>query len=278
MPAEEELTGSATTAEDEESESRRRGWVPWIVLVIVLAVVAWLIWTYSDFGKAPDQADKGGKVATQTAIVPDVVGMTKERAARALQDAGFSVDYETSYDAVADPGTVAVQDPPAGERALKGMSVLISVAGRVGGSTGAGGGAFDGGVQVPDVVGLTQQQAEQTLKASGYPVNVSTVYSAEPQGVVFEQSPGGNAAADPGTTVYVTISLGKTPASNVTVPDVIGMTQAEAEAAVTAAGLTPRANFQPRSTGVGRVYQQSPAPGTVVTEKRLVFLLIAVQR
>ncbi|TLM97533.1 MAG: PASTA domain-containing protein [Actinobacteria bacterium] len=278
MSPEDRLNETAATTDENEDSERRRGWVPWVVLLAVLALVAWLIWTYSDLGKAPDQADKGGVVAEQTAVVPDVVGMSRARAVRTLEAAGFSADTETSYDALAEPGTVAAQDPPAGQRVLKGMSVLVSVASRIGTGGGAATGEFDSRVQVPDVIGLTEQQANQTLSSNGYPMNVNKVYSAsEPQGVVFEQNPGPNEPADPGTAVDITISLGSAPASNVKVPDVVGMSQEDAEAAVRAAGLEPRPNYQPRTSGIGKVYQQSPEAGELAQEGRFVFLLVAVR-
>src|SRR4029077_3457323 len=63
-------------------------------------------------------------------------------------------------------------------------------------------------VAVPSVVGQQQSQAEATLQAKGFNVNVkSDSTSSLPAGQVISQSPSGGTAA-PGATIPITVSGG----------------------------------------------------------------------
>lgn len=68
-------------------------------------------------------------------------------------------------------------------------------------------------------------------------------------------------------------SSGPAQAQTAKVPDLIGMGVDDAEAKVESLGLTPRLMFQPKKESTGRVYEQSPAPGTKVDEGTKVFML-----
>ena len=92
-------------------------------------------------------------------------------------------------------------------------------------------------VLVPGTVGLIQVEAETLVVESGLTVGtISTVNSnTVPLGRVISQSPQAGGAVLHGTSVNLVVSLGPV---MVTVPDVVGMTQANAEAAITSANLT----------------------------------------
>lgn len=263
--------------EDAEAR-RRRGWLPALVLAIAVAIIAWLIWTYSDFGRAPDQADVGGAVA-ETAKVPDVIGMTRAEAMAALEAAGFAVEVEISYDTLADAGSVVSQEPGAGSEVGAGSTVFIGVAeGVVLGGEGDEAGREATAVPVPDVIGMSQSQATSALRVNGFGVSVSELYTEQqPEGLVFEQTPTGGSAADPGTVVGILVSLGRSPGADTTAPNVIGLTQAEAEERIAAAGLEPRVMKQPKRDRIGRVYQQQPAGGTAVKSGSYMFILVGAR-
>jgi penicillin-binding protein 1A len=63
-------------------------------------------------------------------------------------------------------------------------------------------------VSVPSVVGLTQQEARQTLESYGFPVSVTTQETpGTDPGTVLAESPSGGSTALQGTTVSITVSV-----------------------------------------------------------------------
>src|SRR5206468_10363171 len=86
------------------------------------------------------------------------------------------------------------------------------------------------------VIGLTQAAA--TTQITGAGLSVGTVTSANsttvPAGSVISQNPTGGTMVAPGSAVNLVISLGATQTS---VPSVVGLLQAAAQAAIVNAGL-----------------------------------------
>jgi beta-lactam-binding protein with PASTA domain len=112
---------------------------------------------------------------------------------------------------------------------------------------------------------LTQANAESAIVAAGLTVGAVTTATSDtvPAGVVISQTPGGGTEVSQGSAVALSVSSG--PAS-VTVPNVVGLTQANAESAIVAAGLTVGAvttatsDFLRRSAGhivLGRASNQN---------------------
>ncbi|MBI2876791.1 MAG: PASTA domain-containing protein, partial [Candidatus Tectomicrobia bacterium] len=131
-------------------------------------------------------------------------------------------------------------------------------------------------VTVPDVVGLTQEAAESALAAVGLTVGtISSAYSATvPTGRVISQSPPAGSSIVEGSPVDLIVSLGP---RMVAVPDVVGMAQAAAEAALEAAGLTAGTISLAYSATVptGQVIGQSPIAGTSIAEGSPVDLVVS---
>jgi serine/threonine-protein kinase len=107
-------------------------------------------------------------------------------------------------------------------------------------------------VAVPYVVGLKEQLAVQHIKDKGLKVRVLRGFNQTfGAGTVISQSPDGGEKTDKGNAVRITVSRGKAKA---VVPDVVGKTQAEAVASLTAAHL---------KVAVGHVYSRSAPTDTV---------------
>jgi serine/threonine-protein kinase len=107
-------------------------------------------------------------------------------------------------------------------------------------------------------VGQPQNQAEATLQAKGFKVDVKTdATSSSPAGQVISQSPSGG-TAPPNSTVTITVSGGA-----VSVPPVVGDSQATASQILTNAGF--QVNVQqgsgPAQYANGTVFSQQPANG-----------------
>ncbi len=119
--------------------------------------------------------------------------------------------------------------------------------------------AFASTIVVPDVVGEGRIQAQRTLLFAGLRVGSRTeVYHASvPFGYIISQNPIAGATVTSGTAVNIEISLG---VPNSDIPNVVGMTQADAEAAIVAAGLVVRWVFNQHDPVVpaGHVISQSP--------------------
>jgi beta-lactam-binding protein with PASTA domain/predicted Ser/Thr protein kinase len=125
--------------------------------------------------------------------VPDVAGQSANEASNTLGRAGFTVQIqEEPSDDVAE-GQVTRTDPPAGTPLPDGSAVTVFVSS--GPST----------AEVPDVVGLDQDEATRALQDAGFRVDVQTQTVDDPNddGVVIEQNPTGR--AEPGSVVTITV-------------------------------------------------------------------------
>lgn len=140
--------------------------------------------------------------------VTDVTGQTLEDATAALEKLGFTVtEVKAPSDTVAID-TVISTDPPAGDTALKGSSIELTV------STGPS------EVAVPTLLGLTESQAKDALTKAGLALGTITQGTSPsvPLGKVIQSTPQVGTYASSGSTVDLIISNGK-----VEVPDVSSM-------------------------------------------------------
>ena len=127
------------------------------------------------------------------------------------------------------------------------------------------GGAFGGGVAVPDLRGLTLDEARTTLSDVGLELGALTTGQGEPgtvEGTVIGQSPEAGAERDEGSTVDLVLAG----TAEVVMPDLVGLSQADAEAAVRAAGLIVERVSSVYSNDVpaGSVADQTPLAGSKV--------------
>jgi beta-lactam-binding protein with PASTA domain len=175
------------------------------------------------------RAEKGSTISvtvvgTQVADVPNIVGQGRDVAQSALQRAGFQVAVEESESSLDAKGIVTGQDPQGGSSVETGSQVTITVG--TGPST----------VKVPSVYGNTPDQATGIL--ADYELELGTVskdYTSEvAEGQIFYQDPAQGESIEPGSSVAVTVSLGP---QQVEVPEVFGLTLAEAEDVVANAGF-----------------------------------------
>ena len=116
-------------------------------------------------------------------------------------------------------------------------------------------------VNVPDVTGLTESAADAALAAAGLVKGTVTEEHSDTvaQGAVIRQSPAADTAVDPGASVNLTVSLGPA-AVMVRVPDVTGLTQTGAQAALTDAGLTTGTVTTAHSADVAAAAVTAAAP------------------
>ncbi|MEW2308631.1 Stk1 family PASTA domain-containing Ser/Thr kinase [Streptomyces sp. NPDC006864] len=156
--------------------------------------------------------------------VPDVAGASLADARRTLKKVGLvpgMVTREFSEDVAR--GEVIGTDPRAGTDRRPDTAVALVV------SKGAP-------VDVPDVTGLSAEEATAELEAEGLKAEVlpGRVHSPEAAGEVTEQSPGEGTEAAEGDTIQLTLSKGP---RMVDVPDVTGRDVDEARSTLEEAGF-----------------------------------------
>ena len=135
----------------------------------------------------------------ETVTVPQVTGYTDTAAIGMLTDAGldYNREYENS-DTVAE-GTVIRQSPESGASVAGGTKVTIVVSqGRQ-------------SVAVPDLKNMTESEARKALEEKGLQCGtVNSDYSdTVEEGKVIDQSEAAGKTVYSGTTVNITVSLGK---------------------------------------------------------------------
>ena len=134
-------------------------------------------------------------------------------------------------------------------------------------------------VSVPNVVGMTQAAAQTSITDAGLKVGtVTEAFSdAMAAGHVISQDPAAGAVADKGSSVNLVVSKGPE-VTLVSVPNVVGMAQAAAQAAITNAGLVPGSVAEVFSDAVpqGGVISEDPAAGTSVAAGSAVNLVAVV--
>lgn len=131
----------------------------------------------------------------QTIKVPDVYNMSESMAVSTLKAEGLKPVIVEMPDENYDAGNVIRTSPAKSTSVYKGAEVTVYV------STGAPT-VF---VDLPDVVGLTQEKATQRLESEGLNVNAEPIDSNKPKGIVVSQNPTPTASKQVGKGTEVTI-------------------------------------------------------------------------
>lgn len=127
--------------------------------------------------------------------------------------------------------------------------------------------------EVPDVVGLGEEEARATLEGEGFEVEASeTGSSAEDEGTVLRQSVGAGERAEEGSTVE--ISVGSGPAT-VEAPNLVYESEAPAQLAEADLELGSVSYSPSNTVAAGVVISQTPAAGTEVEEGTSVDIVVS---
>jgi serine/threonine-protein kinase len=239
----------------DERRGRHR-WVPWLIgaIVVVAAIVV-----------AAMMLSNGG--GGNTAFIPSVAGESHALADQQIKAAGFVPSDQGKNSDTVPSGNVISTNPPEGNSAAKGSTVVVYVS------------EGQAKVAVPAIsAGEPLNNAEQAVTSAGLtPVVVSDTNSTQPQGTIDHTDPPAGTQVAPSSQVKLFVSGGGT-----SVPSVIGESQQQAEQALKSAGFTPNVVQQdaPSSSqqqlSQGEVWNQSPASGT--TEPHGTQITIFVQQ
>ena len=239
---------SATSLAEMPKKKRSLLWL-WILLVVLVVAaigVAGYLWY------------------NRTGTVPNVVGLTQTEATTAIESAGFKVGAvgTTQTISAAEVGKVVTQTPePNGEvRLNSGIDIVVSGGQKL--------------IEVPNVVGKPQADAEKALKDAGFTSQATQAFSNDvPKGDVISQAPAAGQKVPAETSIGLTISQG---VQNVTVPAVNGQSKSQAEGTLKSAGLGSQAAEDPSTTvPKGDVIIQYPAAGTSVAPGTIVGLIVS---
>ena len=113
-----------------------------------------------------------------------------------------------------------------------------------------------GGKVVPDVVGMTQADATNTLESKGFSVRATQVKSDETEGIVLLMDPSQGSRTAEGGEVVIHISTSRS------IPSIVGVQKSDAEAALAAEGFNNVTYTTERSDEEeGTVLSVDPAEG-----------------
>ena len=221
------------------SDSRKRGSRGLTALAIVLSLGVVGVagaFTYDYFANSS---------STATNAIPNVEGLPQQEALAELQAAGFVVSIVEEASADVAEGLVIRTNPSVGSEIRQGATVTITV------STGRE------MINIPDVSGMTLEDAARTLEEMGLVLNqnVREENSDDVEsGLVIDQNPEAGQEVVVGSSVSLTMSSG---AESIRVPNLTGMNWSQAEQNLISMGFNPTATYVDSQQPEGEVLSVS---------------------
>lgn len=242
------------------------GIVTAVIIVIVIIYLALSVAGVFKFGgkknsesqqtESQTQTESESESETQTETegqMIDIRGMSVEDAQKAVDRLKLDLTvfaFETKQSDEKD-GTILDQDVKAGDTVKRGSQINVVIAGK--------GDSTSEMVKIPSVIGKTKSSAKSTLESAGFSVTFEygDYNNSVAADVVTAQSPSAKNQAAKGSTVTVTLSPGQKP---ITVPNVVGASQSQAESALAGAGL--------KYTYADSQYSDTVAVGNVISQTK----------
>lgn len=242
------------------------GIVTAVIIVIVIIYLALSVAGVFKFGgkknsesqqtESQTQTESESESETQTETegqMIDIRGMSVEDAQKAVDRLKLDLTvfaFETKQSDEKD-GTILEQDVKAGDTVKRGSQINVVIAGK--------GDSTSEMVKIPSVIGKTKSSAKSTLESAGFSVTFEygDYNNSVAADVVTAQSPSAKKQAAKGSTVTVTLSPGQKP---ITVPNVVGASQSQAESALAGAGL--------KYTYADSQYSDTVAAGNVISQTK----------
>lgn len=229
-------------------ETQPEGWMAklsrlpqkYILLGAFIVFLLAFVWAFLSFGNFWSNA---------TVDVPNVVGKQVIVAKHILEDNHLRVSVSEVSNPDVPAGQVISQSPEANEQVKEQRTVHLVVSKGV------------GDITMPDITGMTLDQARTRLKSLGLVIGKITTASddSKEDGVILMQSPPGDSKVTKGATVDVTVNRVKS--KKVELPNLVGMTVKDAKDALTSLGLNVGA-ISGAGDDTAVITQQSPEAGT----------------
>lgn len=242
------------------------GIVTAVIIVIVIIYLALSVAGVFKFGgkknsesqqtESQTQTESESESETQTETegqMIDIRGMSVEDAQKAVDRLKLDLTvfvFETKQSDGKD-GTILEQDVKAGDTVKRGSQINVVIAGK--------GDSTSEMVKIPSVIGKTKSSAKSTLESAGFSVTFEygDYNDSVAADVVTAQSPSAKKQAAKGSTVTVTLSPGQKP---ITVPNVVGASQSQAESALAGAGF--------KYTYADSQYSDTVPAGSVISQTK----------
>ncbi|MHB8177702.1 MAG: Stk1 family PASTA domain-containing Ser/Thr kinase [Vulcanimicrobiaceae bacterium] len=194
-------------------------------------------------------------------LMPNLVELSLAKAQSVAQKDGFSLVVAGQQPSTGAPaGTILSQDVMPGvpvSRSGTTVHVVVSAA------------AAGPPATIPDVGGRPLNSALGALSAAGFVPDVTYSVQADENGTIVGETPAGGTQAPTGSTVGVVLSV---PGA---VPDTEGMSVADAQARLQAAGYTPGPLQYTTKVGAdGKVVGTDPEVGTTLAPGSAVTLIV----
>jgi len=186
---------------------------------------------------------------TNEVAVPNVRGKTLTDARETLTSTRLNTQVKRTFDNSVPEGTVVGFLPVTGTLVPPGSSVTLLVSA----------GTLDTAIEVPRVIGLTEDAARSALEQMGFnPVFYHAYSSRGEVDYVVAQTPGGANTVAPGSPVLVMISMGNS-TSGLAVPDITEQDRASASRAIESSGFLPEGfGIIDDNVAAGAVISQMP--------------------
>jgi serine/threonine-protein kinase len=235
-------------------KSRRRAWTAVVVVLVLLVLAGGAFWVYSTVNQKP--------APPALVAVPQVAGMSEASALQTLYGANLSPESNHVPDDKVPKGMVISTDPGVGSQVAPKSQVMLNVSdGPVSATVPAG------------LSGLTEAAARDLLRQAGLVGGSSTLANSAtvPAGSVISTKPASGAVVGVGSTVDLVVSTGK-----VAVPQLVGLSQADAEALLKANGLAIAVTEQENSQVTpGKVTSQGDAFNSLVEQGKTISVIVA---
>lgn len=192
---------------------------------------------------------------TLPTVPKGLVGSKLRDAALSILNNSLSYTVEEEY-SDKEKGTIIRTSPTEGTELSEGGSVRLTVSA----------GQREVFIDVPSLIGLTESEALLRLSSSRLTTGeITYVRSDKPMGSVISQSPSAHSQIKEGEAVSFTVSAGES-FNTQFVPDLYGLSIAEAEKRLYSVGLTVSAVYSVATAAPkGTVIYQSPLPNTAIT-------------
>ena len=242
------LSPGGTQPPPQRPQGPRRSALPWLLVLILLiasAAVGYVVYK---------QLSGGG------VTVPTLSGSCQHAKAQ-LAAVGLKGNCQDKQSPADKENQVIGSDPSFGSSADKGSTVTIFV------------GAGPNTITVPDVHGMSLQDAQQLLTEKGFEFDRTTLPVNAPKvtvGNVVGTIPGAGEQVPRGTVIQIQVATG-----NVVVPDVAGLDCKAATAKMKQKTLVATCQDSPSDQPQGQAFDSSPKAGTLAAQNSTVTILIS---
>ncbi|MGL4875676.1 MAG: Stk1 family PASTA domain-containing Ser/Thr kinase [Clostridium sp.] len=246
--------------EEEKSKSKEKKTTKKLLIGIAIAVVIIVIGAGTMFMALNSKP----KEKIQNVKVSNIIGMTQAEAETALQKDGLVAQFKEVEDQ-SKAGTVLSCNPSVGAEVQKGSTIQVTIS------------KGEAGITIPDVNGLSKNDAINQLKGLGFSTILTSQENSDtvPKGDVIAVTPQVGATVEKTTPINLTISMGPKIVKQ-TIPNVVGMSQSQAEESLSNVNLSPKVVTQPtdNQNQDGKVLSVNPGAGTSVNEGTAVTITV----